>query len=80
MRRQPVCALATALVLSAVVQAFSEPFGVEWTEQWTKVSATGEAAVTRHDDAALELDATPKKHVWYFGGEEMHDFAVSAKV
>jgi len=62
------------------VQAFSEPFGVEWTEQWTKVSATGEAAVTRHDDAALELDATPKKHVWYFGGEEMHDFAVRAKV
>ncbi len=72
--------IASSLVLSSVVQVFAAPFGPKWTEQWTEVSVIGEPAVTRHDDGALEIDATPKEHVWYFGGEEMHDFAVSAKV
>jgi len=42
--------------------------------------AIGDPVVTRHEDGALEIDATPKKHVYYFGGEEMHDFAVTARV
>ena len=80
MRLAASCMIASSLVLSSVVQVFAAPFGPKWTEQWTEVSVIGEPAVTRHDDGALEIDATPKEHVWYFGGEEMHDFPVSAKV
>ena len=54
-------------------------FPPDWSSAWKAVRNEG-VSIQRTDDGALEVDATPRKHAYFVGGEEMSDFAVNAKV
>jgi len=70
--------LIVVLVLSSALTAAAEPFGEGWAEQWTAVQ--GEAEGRRMPDGALDIDTAPSQHIYWFGGEQMHDYAVTARV
>jgi len=72
-------ALVTVLVLASV-PVLAEPFGEDWDQSWTVVQETHESEVRRLPDGSLDLDCTPSKHIYWYGGEPMHDFAVTARV
>ena len=69
------------LVLTGVAlasTAFAEPFPEDWQGRWSLVQ--GEAETTVLPDGSLEIDPPPSGHAYWVGGEQMRDYAVSARV
>lgn len=54
-------------------------FPPDWSSRWKAVRDEG-VSIRRTDGGALEVDGTPRKHVYLVGGEELSDLAVTAKV
>ncbi|MFW5869034.1 MAG: family 16 glycoside hydrolase, partial [Armatimonadota bacterium] len=70
-----VTMLTSALLASA---GFADGFSERWQDNWSLVQ--GEAETTPAPDGALEIDPPASGHAYWFGGEEMHDYVVSARV
>lgn len=67
-----------ALVLITTASVTAEPFGEHWREQWTPV--LGEDVGRLMPDGTLDIDTPPSGHIYWVGGEPMHDYAVTARV
>ena len=75
--------IVALIILTLAANAHAEPFGEDWTEQWTAVQGDAEGRLM--PDGALEVDPAPSQHIYWrrsasHGGEEMHDYAVTARV
>lgn len=70
--------LFAAVLTAAALQACAEPFAEDWRDNWALV--LGDDVARRTPDGALEIDPPPSGHAYWFGGEQMHDYAVSARV
>ncbi len=81
-RHRVMLVTVAALVVATAVSGYAESFAEDWQQQWTEALSQNvdDEMVQRTDDGALEIDAPPSGHVYWFGGEEMHDFSVSARV
>ncbi len=75
-RRIPGAFFAHFLFMSLASGAGSAP---DWLSGWRRM-LDANVPVQRGPDASLSLDATPRKHAFWVGGEEMSDFAVTARV
>jgi hypothetical protein len=74
-----IACLTAALIIGAT-PLFAEPFAEDWDQSWTRVMEQNDTTITRLADGALEVDATPSKHIYWYGGEEMHDFSLTARL
>ena len=77
---KPAYSLLTVIVLVAclIAPAMGDPFEASWRDHWKLM--VGQDCVARHDDGSLEFDPAPNEHAYFAGGQEMHDFAVTARL
>ncbi|NOY81982.1 MAG: hypothetical protein GXP31_13375 [Kiritimatiellaeota bacterium] len=75
--------LTVALGIAGMFAALSgrtAPFAKDWPRAWTPLLETRNSVVRRMPGGALEVDATPGKHVYYLDGEEMRDVRLTARI
>ncbi|MEA3403418.1 MAG: discoidin domain-containing protein, partial [Armatimonadota bacterium] len=77
--------ICVAVVLAVLLPlgAGAAPFGEDWQKEWTLAlehACDADDVVRRTPEGALEIDTPDGGHVNWFGGEGMHDFAVTARV
>ncbi len=78
MKPHAICAPVLLFMFCYVTSLPAEPFSADWRRHWQLM--LGEEHLTRHEDGSLELDYGRGQHVYFAGGENLHDFAVTAKV
>ena len=66
------------LLVLLTCRAFSDPFPLDWQDRWHHVRSEG--AAVRNASGVLDVDATPRKHEYFSGGEDLRDCSVSARV
>ncbi len=77
--RKAITGILILTALSAVpFSAYAEAFAEDWHQQWRLIS--GEDLAKRNADGSLEGQATESRNCWWVGGQEMHDYAVTARV
>ncbi|MCD6361702.1 MAG: DUF1080 domain-containing protein, partial [Armatimonadetes bacterium] len=76
--KRVTCCLITAVIIGAS-PLFAEPFAEDWTASWTQVLAQNEGSVRRLLDGSLEIDPAPKGYIYWYGGEQLHDFSVTVR-
>jgi hypothetical protein len=75
--------LTVALGIAGMFAALSgraAPFAKDWAQAWTPVLEVHDSVIRRVPGGALEVDATPGKHVYHVGGEKMRDVRVTARI
>jgi len=77
-----IAPITVALLLASGLCARAEPFAEDWQDRWTEVYRLhlADDLLRRTPDGALEIDAPANGQIWWFGGEEMHDYAITARV